>query len=41
VLKIKPPLCFSKRDADLLAGAIEQALVEYEAREEEKAVRTS
>ncbi len=30
VLKIKPPLCFSKRDADLLAHAIEQALVEHE-----------
>lgn len=31
VLKIKPPLCFSKSDAGLLARAIEQALAECEA----------
>lgn len=31
VLKIKPPLVFSKGDAELLARAIEQAVVEVEA----------
>lgn len=30
VLKIKPPMCFSKWDAELLARAIEQGLADYE-----------
>ena len=28
VLKIKPPICFTKNNADQLVGAIEQILVE-------------
>jgi 4-aminobutyrate aminotransferase-like enzyme len=31
VLKIKPPLCFSRRDADDLADAMERALIELDA----------
>ena len=30
MLKIKPPLCFSRRDAELLAHAIEQGLTDYD-----------
>ena len=32
MLKVKPPLCFSREDAERLARAIEQAIAEYEAR---------
>lgn len=30
VLKIKPPLCFSRGNAELLARAIERGLADYE-----------
>lgn len=36
VLKIKPPLCFSKGDAEILARAIEQGLADFEEEEGRK-----
>lgn len=30
VLKIKPPMCFAKRDADLLCSVLDEALRDVE-----------